>query len=101
MTNISIRHATPGDAELAAAMIRAAFVEQATMQPPSGALRETGASIAGRMALGGLLIAELAGQPVGCVCYELHEHHAHFSRLAVLPTQRGRGIARALVEAVE
>src|SRR5205085_12502007 len=47
-------------------------------------------------------VLALAGEsPAGCVFYETPEEYAYFSRLAVLPAYRRRGLARALIEYVE
>jgi GNAT superfamily N-acetyltransferase len=51
---------------------------------------------------GGLLIALEADQPLGCVAWRSHEDGvAELKRMWVRPAARGRGIARALLAAIE
>ena len=48
-----------------------------------------------------LLLAELDGQVVGSVIAGFDGWRAHVYRMAVLPGARGRGVGRALVDAME
>lgn len=96
-----IREASPSEADRAAEIIRAAFEEEAVLDPPSGAIRETGDIVRGKMQQGGLVLAEIDGRAVGCVLYELREGHLYFGRLGVLPEHRGQGLGGALIAYVE
>lgn len=98
---ITIHAATATNAPTLAALIRVAFVEQAQLDPPSGAVGETAEKIVQRLTLGGAFIVEVSGEMIGCVCYETHAAHLKFGRLAVLPEHRSLGIGRRLIETVE
>lgn len=102
-SDVSIRPATMVDAPVLAATIGAAFEEyRGRLDPPSAALDETADSIRREMAsdYGGVL-AVLDGHPIGCVLFRPEGVDLYFGRLSVLPIHRGRGIAAALVHAVE
>ncbi len=52
-------------------------------------------------AQGALLVAEVCGQVVGCVAYEpWGEGRARMKRMYVPPSQRGKGLGRALATAI-
>jgi len=101
--SIILRPATLSDAPAIAATIAAAFAQYAgRLVPESGALSETAASIASELSNGsGAIVAERNGSLLGCVMTKLEEGDLYFGRLAVLPSARGRNLARCLVEAVE
>lgn len=70
--------------------------------PPSAALQETVASLGRRLADGAVFLAEAGdGTVLGAVCAETRGEAVYLDRLAVLPEARGRGVAAALVAAVE
>jgi len=97
-------HIRPGgvaDAGAMAAVIVRAFASyMVALDPPASALRETAATIAARLADELALVAECDGQIVGCVLAKPGDE-VYIGRLAVDPDWRGRGIARALIAAVE
>jgi ribosomal protein S18 acetylase RimI-like enzyme len=101
--SIILRPATLSDAPAIAATIAAAFAQYAgRLVPESGALSETAASIASELSNGnGAIVAERSGSLLGCVMTRLEEDDLYFGRLAVLPSARGRNLARRLVDAVE
>ncbi len=98
-----LRAAVLADAAALAATIAAAFEQyRGRLIPESAAFNETGDAIARELADGtDAIIAELDQQPVGCVLITPVDGDLYFGRLAVIPTARGRGIARRLVHAVE
>ena len=98
-----LRAATPVDAPAIAATIAAAFEEyRGRLEPESGAFRETAEAIAEELVRdSGAIVAERNGQMLGCVMVKLLEDDLYFGRLSVVPSARGEGIARRLVEAVE
>ena len=97
-----LREASEADAETVAALLRAAFEEyRGKLDPPSGAHNETAELVREKLEYSRAVLA-LAGEvPAGCVFYETPEGYTYFSRLAVLPAYRRRGLARALIEYVE
>ena len=69
------------------------------IDPPSSALRMTEQSMAEDAAKGALLLAELAGRPVGCAFVQPRGDALYIGKLAVRRDLHGRGIGRALVAA--
>jgi ribosomal protein S18 acetylase RimI-like enzyme len=99
-----IRTCTSDESDQIAAVIRAAFEEyRAVLIPMSGAHRETSATVAEKMAHGGAFAAvdSASGALIGCALYAEEPDHIYLGRLSVLPAYRGRGIAHALIAAVE
>ena len=91
-----------GDASEAAALIRRAFAAQPVRtDPPSGALGETGATVASLLAAGGGAGATIEGVLVGCVLWEAALEWLTLGRLAVAPEWRRRGMAHVLIAAAE
>ena len=101
--SLILRAATAADAATVAATIAAAFEQyRGRLTPESGAFRETTEGIAAELAHeSGAILAEQNGQVLGCVMVKILEGDLYLGRLSVLPTARGKGIARKLIEAVE
>jgi len=90
------------DAAAAAELIRMAFAAQSrATDPPSGALGETTASVAAKLAEGGGGGAEAGGALVGVALWAEKDGALAIGRVSALPAWRGRGIARALLAAAE
>ncbi len=98
-----LRTATASDAAAIAATIAASFAQyRGKLVPESGAFRETAEGIAAELAKGAsAIVAERNGEMLGCVLMEETEGDLYFGRLSVLPSARGLGLARRLIEAVE
>ena len=98
-----LRTATTDDADAIARVIAASFEQyRGKLNPESGAFRETAGGIAAELTRGAsAIVAERNGEIVGCVLVEEKEGDLYFGRLSVLPSARGRGLARQLIEAVE
>jgi len=98
-----LRAATPSDAAAIAAVIAASFAQyRGQLVPESGAFRETADSVAADLSKGaGAIVAERNGEMLGCVLVEEMEGDLYFGRLSVLPSARGLGLARLLIDAVE
>ena len=98
-----LRAGTAGDAPAIAATIAASFAQyRGKLVPESGAFRETAENIAAELAKGaGAIVLERGAEMLGCVLIEEIEGDLYFGRLAVLPSARGLGLAKRLIEAVE
>lgn len=102
MADLVLREATDADVPTVVRLIHAAFEEyRGTLDPPSGAHQETEDSVRRKMSSAAVVMAFAAGVPSGCLFYERAADHLSFSRLAVPPSHRGRGIGRALIAYVE
>ena len=98
----TIRTAAAADAPVIADLIRRAFGAQPRpTNPPSSALKETGATIAAHLARGGGAVLERGGVVVGAVLWEVEDGALYISRVSVDPDSRRQGIARALVDEAE
>jgi predicted N-acetyltransferase YhbS len=92
------------DAAAAAQVIQSAFASQSVAtDPPPSALTETAASVAATLVApdqGG--IGAWAGAALaGCVLWEVQPRGLYLGRLSVAPAFRRRGLAPALVAAME
>ncbi len=98
-----LRAGTTRDAAAIAGVIAAAFAQyRGRLVPESGAFRETTATIAAELERGaGAIVAERKGEMLGCVLVEEKEGDLYFGRLSVLPSARGLGLAKRLIDAVE
>jgi GNAT superfamily N-acetyltransferase len=69
------------------------------IDPPSSAARLTARSMAADAGEGALLLADLAGELVGCVFVRPKQDALYIGKLAVRPGLQGLGIGKALVTA--
>lgn len=100
--NLKIRQADVQDAGGVYRIMRAAFEEyRGKLSPPSGALRETLEEAMAAIESGGAFLAEIDGVLAGSARYRIRENHLYAERVAVLPQHRKKGIAAALMQAVE
>jgi predicted N-acetyltransferase YhbS len=99
---LQLRLAEPQDAAAILAVVRRAFAQyDGKLVPQSGAARETVETVTARLARENCVMALRAERLAGCLFYENLGDHLYFGRLAVLPEERGRGVARRLVGEVE
>ena len=99
---MTLRIATPSDAGAIADLVRLAFGAQSRpTNPPSRALKETADTIRDHLLRGGGAVVEIDGALAGTLLWEEQDGALYLSRLAVHPSHRRRGIARALVELAE
>lgn len=98
-----LRPATVSDAAAIATTIAASFAQyRGKLVPESGAFRETTGGISAELNKGAAaIVAERNGEMLGCVLMEEVEGDLYFGRLSVLPSARGLGLARRLIDAVE
>ena len=101
-THVRVGSLRSADAVAVASLIREAFAAQGrATDPPPGALGETTASVAAKLAEGGGAGAEAGGALGGGVLWAETEGARYIGRVSVAPGWRGRGIARALLTAGE
>jgi GNAT superfamily N-acetyltransferase len=99
---ITVRRAPSdfADWERVRALVLAAFAYMDNrINPPSSAHRMTAQSMKADMDKGALLIAERAGDLVGCVFAQVKGDALYIGKLAVRPGLQGAGIGRKLVDA--
>jgi predicted N-acetyltransferase YhbS len=102
VSDFEIRPLFPSDAPEAAALIRAAFADQGiATDPPSSALRETGETVAAKLAAGGGAGGFGREGLIGVLLWTPEPDALYLGRLAVAPAWRGRGLARTLIAAGE
>jgi GNAT superfamily N-acetyltransferase len=93
---------TIAEAGEAAEVIRAAFAAQKRpTSPPSSALRETGETIAVKLAAGGGFGAFAGGGLVAVVLWQADGEAVQVGRVCVLPAFRGLGLGGRLMAACE
>ncbi|MEM7112741.1 MAG: GNAT family N-acetyltransferase [Chloroflexota bacterium] len=99
---IQICQGTHSDCEAVLLVLQAAFAGQkGKILPESGVWKETAVSLQTKLQTYTLFLAKDSDRIVGCVFCEPQGEKLYFGRLAVLPDQRGRGIARQLIEQAE
>lgn len=94
-----LRPATVADIPILLDLIHRAFAEyQGRLDPPSGAPRESAASLQKLFDMGEQAVLAVDGaDPVGCAFLSHHGVEMYVHRLAVAPTRRKQGIGRALM----
>lgn len=101
-SEVTVRIATIDDAPLVRALMLAGFEQfRDVLDPPSSAFWESDEDVAAAIARGGAAIAWIGETPVGSVRFEPQGAWLYLGRLAVIPEARRRGVARALMLAVE
>ena len=95
---LDYRIAGADQAGLVLSLIQRAFEEyRGRLDPPTGAFDETLDSVGATIAAGGAALAYDGAQPVATALFEPHGNFLYVGRVSVLPTWRGRGIARELM----
>ena len=97
-----LERARPEDAPALRAVVAAAFAEyEGKLDPPSGALSESDASLRDRILGGGAWQCVHGGTVVGCAFVTPRGDHLYLGRVAVLPAWRGHGIGDLLLARIE
>jgi tRNA threonylcarbamoyladenosine biosynthesis protein TsaE len=96
--DISVVSCGPERAHDVHRITQAAFAGYRTLDPPSGATRESVERVREELAAGGGAIAGLEGRPVGCLRWQLApDGRFHVRRVAVEPGLQRRGVGQALM----
>jgi glyoxylase-like metal-dependent hydrolase (beta-lactamase superfamily II)/ribosomal protein S18 acetylase RimI-like enzyme len=99
---LSIIPAGPQDARLVQAITRQAYAEYSgTLPGEAGALADDLSKVQKDLEEGGAILAWLGSEAVGTARFSLRPDHLYVQRVAVLPGQRGQGIASALMRYME
>ncbi|WP_139978021.1 tRNA (adenosine(37)-N6)-threonylcarbamoyltransferase complex ATPase subunit type 1 TsaE [Nocardioides litoris] len=96
---LTVRRVGPESAAAVLAIVQEAFGSRPPLDPPADALRETEASIATRLALGGGLVARLDGRPVGTLLLDAVGDTVYLRRFGVVTDAQGHGVAGAMIQA--
>jgi GrpB-like predicted nucleotidyltransferase (UPF0157 family)/N-acetylglutamate synthase-like GNAT family acetyltransferase len=99
---VVVREATRRDIRVMLQLIQTAFEEyRGLLDPPSGAHSDTEGMLSLLLQVEHALIAEVDGQPAGCVFYHISDRSLYMHRLSVPPPWRRQGVGARLVAAVE
>jgi ribosomal protein S18 acetylase RimI-like enzyme len=97
-----LRDATDDDVPEIANVIALAFEEhRGKLTPPSSSLNKTPEAVKQELQSAKAIVVVLNDKMIGCVFYSVREDFVYLAHLAVLPEQRGLGIARRLMLEVE
>jgi ribosomal protein S18 acetylase RimI-like enzyme len=96
--HVRFTHATREDAARVHGITQAAYAEyRGVLDPPFGVDRETLVNVVRAHDESGAVLAWIDDTAVGAVRFQHAVDHLAVERLAVIPTARGQGIARALL----
>ena len=99
---LSVRPASPEDAEAVHALTRAAFAGQESLDPPSGAMRESVEDVAAWLAEnGGTVVVDPTGEIVATARFSHQDGGFWLRRVAVRPDLQGQGLDSLLLDAGE
>jgi ribosomal protein S18 acetylase RimI-like enzyme len=99
---VTVRSARTDEAHAVLSIMQVAFEEyRGRLDPPSGALSETIDDVRAAISHGGAFLAFSSDTAVGSARFRLSPGYVYAGRVAVLPAYRGKGVAGALMEAVE
>lgn len=94
---VSVDRCGPEAAETVHRLTQAAFRDQATLAPPSGAGRETVEDVREDLRRQAGALGTIASRPVACMRFTMEPDRISVRRLAVPPELQGRGIGRAMM----
>jgi tRNA threonylcarbamoyladenosine biosynthesis protein TsaE len=95
--NLQISWCGQEAAQVVLELTRASFAGQETLEPPSGATRETLETVEADLVAGRGVLAELGGKPVAAARVLIFDDHLHVRRLGVHPDFRRLGLASAIM----
>jgi ribosomal protein S18 acetylase RimI-like enzyme len=100
---LTIRLATPADADAIHTVTQAAYAEYRATSTPSAALAETAREVREAMYAGAwsAAIVEEDGELAGAVRFKVDARGLYFFRLAVHPDHRRRGVAQTILSWLE
>jgi len=84
-------------AEIVHQLTQKAFAPYLTLDPPTGAARETLASVRDELAAQEAAVGWIGSRPVACMRLVGEGNDLHVRRLAVSPDLQGRGLGRAMM----
>lgn len=93
-----LRLARIDEAHQLATLINAAYQKEAFFKIGD---RTDAAEVASRLEGGCFIVADEAGDVVGCVYIAIHGEHGYFGMLSVDPARQGSALGRALISAAE
>ncbi|MGH7291764.1 MAG: GNAT family N-acetyltransferase, partial [Myxococcota bacterium] len=99
---LTVRQATPDEAAVVHAIMAAAYAEYRGVLPvDSSAHAETVDEVSAAMRRGGAVLACEGSQAIGSARFVLEEESLYVGRVSVLPSHRRRGVASAIMQALE
>jgi GNAT superfamily N-acetyltransferase len=99
---VTVRSAGIDEAHAVLRIMQVAFEEyRARFDPPSGALSETIDDVRAAISRGGAFLAFSSDTAVWSARFRLSPGYVYAGRVAVLPAHRGKGVAGALMAAIE
>ena len=99
---VTVRSAGIDEAHAVLSVMQVAFEEyRGRLDPPSGALSETIDDVRAAIRGGGAFLAFSSDTAVGSARFRLSPGYVYAGRVAVLPAYRGKGVAGALMAAIE
>jgi ribosomal protein S18 acetylase RimI-like enzyme len=99
---VTVRSAGIDEAHAVLSIMQVEFEEyRGRLDPPSGALGETIDDVRAAISSGGAFLAFSSDIAVGSARFRLSPGYVYAGRVAVLPAYRGKGVAGALMAAIE
>lgn len=101
LVGIAVRPCGPDAADDVHRLTQLAFRDYEKLDPPSGAVGESEASVREDLERGGGALATIGTQIMGCLRFESEPGFLHVRRVAVDPAWQGRGVGTALMRWAE
>jgi tRNA threonylcarbamoyladenosine biosynthesis protein TsaE len=101
VSDLSVREAVPGDAEVVRDVIRTAFEARPALDPPTAALAETVDSVRAALHHHGGLLCHVDGVAAGALLFADTGSALRLQRVSAVPRFQSRGVASAMVGVAE